>query len=285
MPSEQPDPQLLGILAGTGNLPLQIAREAIEKGYRIVTCAFTGFTNPDMEGIAHEVQWVKLGQLDKAISFFKSRNVKVVVMAGKIDKSNLLKPWNIRPDRRALKLVSSLTDWRDDTILAGIASEFHKDGIVIDEITSWASKLMAPIGVITKRKPTPQQWKDIEFGRSMAQGIGALDIGQTVVVKNAAVIVVEAIEGTDKAIRRAGELEISDGVVVKMAKPAQDMRFDVPGIGPSTIDSMIAANASVLAVETGKTMITDLAEVILKADKAKIAVVGIPAQGNPAELV
>ncbi len=269
----------MGIIAGTGDLPLHVADEAVGRGFQVVAIAFPGFTDPAMEQRAGEIFWLKLGQLDKAISILKSRGIDRVVMAGKIEKSNLLRLWNLRPDRRALRMIHSLDDWRDDTILAGLAAELLKDGIVVDEITSWAMKLMAPLGVLTKKSPTEKQWKDILFGRTMAQGVGALDIGQTVVVKNAAVITVEAIEGTDKAICRAGELGFPNGVVVKMAKPEQDMRFDVPGVGSSTIDSMIAAKACVLAVEAGKTLITNYGEMIRKADKAKISVVGIPSEG------
>ncbi len=149
----------------------------------------------------------------------------------------------------------------------------------MEEITNWATTLMAPLGVLTRRAPNVRQYRDIAFGRTMAQGIGGLDIGQTVVVKNSAVIVVEAIEGTDRAIRRAGDLNIQDAVVVKMAKPGQDMRFDVPGVGPSTIESMIASQARVLAIEAGKTMITNSDEMIRKADAAKISIVGISAEG------
>jgi UDP-2,3-diacylglucosamine hydrolase len=269
----------LGLIAGTGDLPLYVADEAVSRGFHVVAIAFRGFTNPALERVAKETFWLKLGQLEKAISIFKAHGVDRIVMAGKIEKSNLLRPWNLRLDRRALRLIRSLRDWRDDTVLAGIAEEFRKDGIIIDEITPWAGKLMAPLGVLTKHVPNEKQWQDIKFGRTMAQGIGALDIGQTVLVKNAAVIVVEAIEGTDKAILRAGELGIRNAIVVKMAKPQQDMRFDVPGIGPSTVDSMITARAKVLAVEAGKTMITDFSETVRRADKAKISVVGIPVDG------
>jgi hypothetical protein len=269
----------LGIIAGAGNLPLHVADEAAGRGYNVVAIAFPGFTDPAIGARVKEIFWLKLGQLEKAISILQSRQISRVVMAGKIEKSNLLRPWNLRFDRRALRLVRSMSDWRDDTILEAIAAEFMKDGIVIEEITSWASKLMAPTGVMTKRVPTDKQWKDILFGREMALGVGTLDIGQTVVVKNAAVIVVEAIEGTDRAIRRAGELGFPSGIVVKMAKPDQDMRFDVPGVGPSTIDSMTAAKAKVLAVEAARTMITDYDEMIKKANRAKISMVGIPAQG------
>jgi UDP-2,3-diacylglucosamine hydrolase len=269
----------VGIIAGTGVLPLHVATEAVERGLQVVAIGFQGITDPVLEPLANEIFWLKLGQLEKAISIFKSRGISQIVMAGKIEKSQLLRPWNLRPDRRSLRMIGSLEDWRDDTLLAAIAAEFLKDGIVVDEITSWAAKLMAPAGVLTKKGPAGKQWNDIEFGRAMARGIGDLDIGQTVVIKSAAVIAVEAIEGTDKAILRAGYLNIADCVVVKMAKPRQDMRFDVPGVGPSTIDSMIQAKAKVLAIEAGKTMITDFPEMIGKADSAKIAVVGIPAEG------
>jgi len=232
-----------------------------------------------MEQVVRETFWLKLGQLGRAISVLKSHNIDRVVMAGKIEKINLLRLWNLRPDFRALRVIRSMKDWRDDTVLAAIAAELSKEGIVVDEITEWAERLMAPRGVLTKRSPNDNQWRDIEFGRSMAQGIGALDIGQTVVVKNAAVLVAEAIEGTDKAIRRTADLDIPDGVVVKMAKPEQDMRFDVPGVGTSTIDSMIAAKAKILAVEAGKTLIADYNDMIGKADEAKISIVGIPASG------
>ncbi len=270
----------IGIVAGTGRLPLIVAKEAVDRGHKVVAIAFPGFTDPALQSVVAEVVWLKLGQLQKAISALKDRGIHRVIMAGKIEKSNLLRLWRLRPDRRAIRLVRSLEDWRDDTVLAGVADELLKEGIVIDEITSWASRLMAPVGVLTVRQPKPREWNDISFGREMALGIGALDIGQTVVVKNSAVIVVEAIEGTDKAIRRAGELNIPDSVVVKMAKPAQDMRFDVPGVGPITIESMIQAKATVLAIESGKTMITDCSEMVTKADQSGIAVVGIPPNGN-----
>lgn len=269
----------VAIIAGTGRLPLHIAHQVGDRGHRVLAIAFPGFTDPAIEKVVNEVVWLKLGQIQKAISALKDRGINRVVMAGKIEKINLMRPWNLGLDRRALRLIRSLKDWRDDTVLEAIAAEFLADGIVVDEIVHWAGDLMASVGVLTKRGPSAAQWRDIEFGRRMARGIGDLDIGQTVVVKNAAVIVVEAIEGTDKAIRRTADLGIRDGVVVKMAKPQQDMRFDVPGVGPSTVESMIAANAAVLAVEAGKTMISDYEEMVARADEARIVVVGIPSSG------
>ncbi|MFH1114135.1 MAG: UDP-2,3-diacylglucosamine diphosphatase LpxI [Pseudomonadota bacterium] len=269
----------VGIIAGAGVLPLFVAHEALKRGFRVVVIAFSGFTDPAMEEVIRETFWLKLGQLERAISVLKSHGIDRVVMVGKIEKINLLRLWNLRPDFRALRVIRSMEDWRDDTVLAAIAAELSREGIVVDEITQWAESLMAPCGVLTKRSPDEKQWRDIEFGRGMAQGIGALDIGQTVVVKNAAVLVAEAIEGTDKAIRRAADLDVPGGVVVKMAKPGQDMRFDVPGVGTSTIDSMIVAKAGALAVEAGKTLIADFSDMIQKADDAGIAIVGIPAEG------
>lgn len=269
----------IGLIAGMGQLPIQVATEAVERGHRVTAIAFPGFTDPGLDRVVSETHWLKLGQVEKAISVLKSHGIQRVVMAGKIDKGNMMRLWHVRPDRRALRIIRSLEDWRDDTILAAIAAELLAEGIVVDEISIWASKLMAPAGVLTRRRPSESQWRDIDFGRSMARGIGALDIGQTVVVKNAAVVAVEAIEGTDKAIRRAGELGIPDAVVVKMAKPQQDMRFDVPGIGPVTLESMMTARACVLAIEAGKTMITDHERTIRMADEAGIVIAGIPPEG------
>jgi len=269
----------VGIIAGAGYLPLHMADEALDRGYQVVAIAFSGFTDPAMESRIKEVFWLRLGQVEKVISILKSHDIHRVIMAGKIEKSNLMRFWNLRPDRRAIRLLRQMRDWRDDTILATVAEELLKEDIVVDEITFWAGKLMARSGVMTRKAPNDSQWKDIEFGRDMAQGIGGLDIGQTVVVRSGAVIAVEAIEGTDRAIRRAGELGIPETVVVKMAKPNQDMRFDVPGVGPSTIDSMIDAKAAVLAVESGKTMITNYEEMISRANRARISVVGIPPAG------
>ncbi|MFZ5865581.1 MAG: LpxI family protein, partial [Thermodesulfobacteriota bacterium] len=226
----------VAIIAGTGDLPIKVAGEVREKGHPIVAIAIIGMTNPAIEAVAQQTFWMKLGHLQKAITLLKSRGVTRLVMAGKIEKSVLMRPWKIGLDRRALRMIWSLKDWRDDTVLKGIAAEFQMDGIVVDEITAWAGKLMAPRGVLTRRKPNQREWKDIEFGRDMAREMGRLDVGQTVIIRNRAVIAVEAIEGTDRAIRRVADLDITEAVVVKMAKPHQDMRFDVPGIGPSTID-------------------------------------------------
>ncbi|MGD9818807.1 MAG: LpxI family protein [Desulfomonilaceae bacterium] len=269
----------IGLIAGSGELPLHVGMEALQRGFSVISVAFKGFTNPQIEKSSSSVHWLKLGQVDKAIQALKGSGVQRVVMAGKIEKSNLLNLLRLRPDRRALRIIRSLGDWRDDTILGAIANELYKEGLVIEEITQWAPKLMAPVGRLTKKKPSTGQIKDIIFGRRMAQGIGGLDIGQTVVVKNTSVIAVEAIEGTDRVIRRSAELA-TGCVIVKMAKPNQDMRFDVPGIGPSTIHSMIDAKASLIAVEAFKTLLPNRDEMVELANSNGIVVVGIPPEGH-----
>lgn len=270
---------VIGLIAGSGELPIHVGIEAVRRGFSVVAIAFNGFTNPHIETIGGVVCWLRLGQVNRVIESLKSNGVSRVVMAGKIEKSNLLNLLRLRPDRRALKIIMSLPDWRDDTILGAIASELHGEGLIIEEITEWAPTLMAPLGVLTMRKPNENQIKDILFGRKMAQGIGGLDIGQTVVVKNTSVIAVEAIEGTDKVIRRSAELA-TGSVVVKMAKPNQDMRFDVPGIGPSTIESMVQAKALVIAVEAMKTLTPKREEMIDLANSKGIVVIGIPPAGD-----
>ena len=271
--------EALGLIAGTGLIPFVVAQEAKERGHKLIVLAIRGITDPALENEADETFWIKLGQLSKAISICLDRRITRVVMAGKIDKMNFLQLSSVLTDLRALKAMATLEDWRDDTILKAVGDEFEKDGIHVEEITGWANKIVAPLGVITRQSPTKQEWSDIEFGRDMAKGIGGLDIGQTVVVKNMAVIAAEAIEGTDKAIRRAGDLAVPDCVVVKMAKPQQDMRYDVPGVGATTIESMITAKARVLAVEAGKTLIPQFEETVQMADDARIAMVGIPHNG------
>jgi hypothetical protein len=269
----------LGIIAATGALPELIARHASQLGHDVYIIGFHGFTDPKLKDLAKKFQWFRLGQLEKPIAFFRENRVDRVVMAGKIEKSNLLRPWNIRFDRRALRMVRNLPDWKDDTVLVAIGNEFQKDGVNIEEITPWAAEIMAPNGILTRKKPNEKQWRDIRFGRSMALGVGGLDIGQTVIIKNQAVVAVEAIEGTDRAIRRVSDIGVRHAVVVKMAKPDQDMRFDVPGVGPSTIESMAHAKAKVLAMEAGKTMIAEREKMIKLADRAGMVVLGIPAQG------
>jgi hypothetical protein len=199
-----------------------------------------------------------------------------VVFAGKVPKGLLYKrKRDIIPDIKTLQLLLSIRDRSDDTIMRTVVEEIEKLGIRVRKTTDFTKRLIMPEGVLTKKSPTKEQWQDIEFGWEVAKKIGRLDIGQTVVVRERAVMAVEAIEGTDEAIKRGGKLAGKGAVVIKVSKPQQDLRFDVPVVGPATIDSMISSSSSVLAVEAGKCIILHRDEFIKKADRAGISVVGI----------
>jgi DUF1009 family protein len=194
-------------------------------------------------------------------------------MAGKVSKTLLYKS-RIRPDLRAVKLLFSLKDKKDDSILLAITKELEEEGIHLLDITRFSRGIITPDGILTNNKPTDDEWKDVQFGWKIAKEIGRLDIGQTVVVKNQAVMAVEAIEGTDEAIKRGGKLAGSGAVIVKVSKPNQDMRFDVPVVGLTTLKAMIDVGAKVLAVESEKSIILNREKIIEDSKKAGISIVG-----------
>jgi hypothetical protein len=227
-----------------------------------------------------EIQWVNVGKFGELLESLKKSGVKEAVMAGKVSKTLLYKS-KITPDLRAMKLLFSLRDRSDDSILLAITKEIEKEGIKLLDITGFTTSLLTPEGVLTGDKPTEDEWKDIAFGWKIAKEIGRLDIGQTVVVKNQAVMAVEAIEGTDEAIKRGGTLAGKGAVVVKVSKPDQDMRFDVPVVGLDTIKAMAAVHARVLSVESMKSMILNRDAIIKEAKNAGIAIIGYSGQATP----
>lgn len=264
----------VGLIAGMGKLPRLIAKDARERGYRVVAVGLDPVADDEkLEGAVDVLERINVGKLDKVIKTLKRNGVAEAVMAGKVPKELLYKS-RITPDLRAIKILMTLKDRSDDTLMLAITGELEKDGIRLLETTAFCSGLLAPEGGITKKQPTKAQWKDIEWGYAMAKEIGRLDIGQTVVVKNRAVMAVEAIEGTDKAIKRGGKLAGGGAVVVKTAKPGQDMRFDVPAVGLSTVQAMIEAEAAVLVLEAGATLILEKEKAVKQADDAGIAIVG-----------
>lgn len=263
----------LGIIAGTGELPSAIASEASALGYKVIGIALEPLADSSLSSYVDELKSVNVGKLGKVIDSLKKSGVREAIMAGKVSKT-LLYTSRITPDLRAVKLLFSLRDRRDDSILLAVAEELEKEGIRLLDITMFSSGLLAPEGILTKMGPSPEQWEDIKFGWRIAKQIGGLDIGQTVVIKNRAVMAVEAIEGTDEAIRRGGKLAGKDAVVVKVSKPNQDMRFDVPVIGLDTIETMIDAHAVVLAVESQKCLILNREKIIEVSKKAGISIVG-----------
>ncbi|MBZ0156817.1 MAG: UDP-2,3-diacylglucosamine diphosphatase LpxI [Alphaproteobacteria bacterium] len=263
----------IGIIAGIGALPLIIAGDAKVRGYRVVTAAIENLASPGLEEVSDEIRWINAGKLGELIKFFAKNKIEEIILAGKVPKSLLYKS-KITPDLRAVKVLLSLKDRSDDSILYAITRELESEGIRILDTTAFSPHLLTPEGVLTEDSPSRDEWKDVEFGWGIAREIGRLDIGQTVVVKDRAVMAVEAIEGTDEAIRRGGKWAGDGAVVVKVSKPQQDMRLDVPVIGLDTLKAMIDVRARVLAVEAQRSIILEREKLAAEASGAGITVVG-----------
>lgn len=273
----------VGLLAGAGRFPISFAEAAREQGHHVYGVGVMGMAAPELRSICHSYVEAPLARIGRAINLFKKARIDRVVMAGKIEKTVLFQPFRIlrlMPDWRTIHmwLVYARRDRKDDTLLLAVIREFERDQIFFDSALDYCPELLVKHGFLTKRKPTESQWRDIRFGWELAKEMGRLDIGQSVIVHDMAVIAVEAIEGTDRAIRRSAELCRRGGfTVVKAAKPKQDMRFDVPTIGVQTIKTMHESGGRVLAIESDKTIILDEPEVIELADKLGIAIVAVSA--------
>ncbi len=263
----------IGIIAGGGQFPYLFAEKAREAGREVVVAAHKGETHPELEKISDSFIWVRLGQLGKIIKFFHKERVREIVFLGTITKTRIFK--DILPDWKGLSLWNRIDKRHDDAILRALAVEMQKEGIEVVDSTLYLKDLLFPAGLLTSRKPTLEQIEDIRFGREMAREIGRLDIGQCVVVRDRTVLAVEAIEGTDETIRRGGKLGREKTVVVKVKKPNQDFRFDLPSIGPRTIETMREVNAAVLAVEAGQALLFDSSTFIELAERNDVAVVGL----------
>ncbi len=280
----RPRGEKVGLLAGSGRFPLLFAEAAHKQGYQLHTLGVLGMASAELADFSAQYKTVPLARIGHAIRWFKRHGVEHVVMAGKIEKTVLFQSqlfWRLLPDLRTVHmwLRYARENKKDDTLLLAVIREFERDRIHFASALDFCPELLVPHGFLTRRKPNAAQWKDIRFGWEMAKEIGRLDIGQTVIVNDTAVIAVEAIEGTDRAILRAGELCKRGGfTVVKVAKPQQDYRFDVPTIGMQTLRSMHEAGGRVLAVEAGQTIILDEPEVVDLADKLGIAIVSLNAE-------
>lgn len=262
----------IGVIAGGGQFPLLFAQAAKARGREVVAVGHRNETDAALEAIADIFCWVKLGQLGKIIKFFQANGVRETAFLGTITKTRIYS--DVWPDLKGLTLWNKIDIKHDDSILRAIATALEEEGIRVVESTLYLNELLFPRGVLTKKKPSPAQMDDIRFGWQIGREIGRLDIGQCVVVRDRTVLAVEAIEGTDAAIVRGGALGRGKAVVVKLKKPDQDFRFDLPATGPRTIDSMIEAQATVLAVEAGQSLLFDREEVLMKANKAGIVIVG-----------
>jgi DUF1009 family protein len=261
----------IGLIAGSGKFPLLIAESAKRRGLKVIAVAHKGETIPELASIVDEITWIGLGQFGHLLSAFKSGGVSHVLMAGAITKANMFA--KIKPDLKGLAVIGKLLIYHDDDILRAVARELEKEGITVVNSTSYLPELLAPSGCLTKRKPSKEEIEDIEFGWKVAKELGRLDIGHCAVVRRKTVLAVEAIEGTDKTILRGGELGKESAVVVKVCKPNQDLRFDLPAVGLNTIKVMSDVSASVLAIEAGKTLIFDKEEMIKLANSKGVSII------------
>ena len=273
----------IGLIAGYGHFPLELAAALNTAGFEIHTVAAREEADPAIEKLTSTTCWLHVGQIGGMIKAFKRAGVEQVVMAGKVRKLHLFR--NFRPDLTAMKGLLRLKDRRDDAILNTIADLLAEDGLSLIDQTLYAGEMLAGDGHLAGPK-VKNRGKDMAFGFEQAKGIAALDIGQTIIVQDQAVLAVEAIEGTDEAIKRGGALaqgksarsraKKGNAAVIKVAKPNQDLRFDVPAIGPATLETMHASGCSLLAVEAGKTLIIERQRFIELAGHYGISVYGIP---------
>ena len=272
----------LGLIAGNGRFPFLVLDAARAQGLEVVVAAIKEETFPEIESSqAAAVHWLSLGELSKLIETFKREGVHRAVMAGQVKHKQIFS--SIRPDWRLAKLLLSLGTRNADSLLGGIAKVLAEEGITLENSTSLLEPLLAKPGVLTKRAPSEPEKKNIEYGRSVARHLAQFDIGQTVIIAEGACVAVEAMEGTDAAVERAGQIMASLHsdpstlsralTVVKIAKPDQDMRFDVPVVGVKTIEGMRKAGATCLAIDAGRCLLLDGEQVTNAADESDIAIV------------
>jgi UDP-2,3-diacylglucosamine hydrolase len=265
-------PDALGIIAGSGVYPLLLADAARVAGVkRIVVAAFSGETSPDITNRSDEIEWLRVGQLGKLLSFFRDANVKRAIMAGQIAPGNL---FSLRPDFKAMFLLARLRQRNAESIFGAIADQLAENEVELLAATTFLDHLLAPCGHIAGPKLKEREEEDITFGFEIAKQLSALDVGQTIVVKNGTVLAVEAFEGTNEAIRRGGSLGKKNAIVIKVTKPDQDMRFDVPVIGTETLRVAAGAKVRAIAVEAGRTLLLEKAALLDLAERTKISLVG-----------
>jgi UDP-2,3-diacylglucosamine hydrolase len=264
---------VVGLIAGSGTFPLRFAESARASGHRVIAAAHVGETDRSIESLADEVTWVHVGQFGKIVKAFRAAGVTEAAMAGGITKVRVF--GGLRPDLLALKYAAKVSSWNDDGLLRFIAGMFESEGIRIIDSTRYCPDIFGREGLYTNKGLDDAQRRDVDLGLQVARALGAVDVGQTVCVKGGSVVAVEAVEGTDRCLARAGELAGKGVVVVKTAKPQQDMRFDVPCIGPDTIDVCRKIGAAVVAIEAGRTLVLDEDETVRRAEKAGIVLVGV----------
>ena len=264
--------ETIGLIAGNGKFPILFAREARRQNLKVVAAAIKGDTSIFLKLFTDELSWFKVGELKKLFSYLKDRGVKRVIMAGQVNPKNLFDK-SVALDGEFNDLMQALEDRKADTIFRAVADKLKTEGLDLLDSTFLLKGYLAPKGTLTRRGPTISELEDITFGRTIAKAMGGLDVGQTVVIKEKAIVAIEAMEGTDRCIRRGGEIAREGAVIVKMSKPGQDLRFDIPVVGARTIQNMIRCHAKCLAIEAEKTLLIDRAACIKLANKAGICIV------------
>ena len=262
----------IGLIAGNDQFPFLFARAAKDQGYRIIAAGVVGDTSPFLYLTVDRFKYFKVGELSKLFAYFRLHHVTEVIMAGQVDPGNLFNP-SVKLDEEFQVIANALRDRKTDTIFGAVADRLAKEGMTLLDSTFLLKKYLAPKGTLTKRGPSKAELEDINFGFDLAKSMGGIDVGQTVVVKDKAIVAIEAMEGTDKAIVRGGSIARSGAVIVKTSKPKQDSRFDVPVIGPRTIENMVKVKAACLCIEAGKTLIIDYDKVLKLANESNICIV------------
>lgn len=262
----------IGLVAGYGRLPVIFAKAAQKKGDVVIAFALKGSTQEELAKYVDKIHWLEWGDFQKALRLLVTERIRSIVMLGKIKKDILFKG-DEKLDERAKRLLDKANDRKDYSILNEVSKVLGAFGVSIIDSTEYLKELIPAKGILTKREPTQEEWDDINYGKDVARNLSRFDIGQTVIVKNKTVIALEAVEGTDQTIERAGGLVNSDFVVIKMARPDQDMRLDVPLAGIDTLKAIVKASGTALALEEGKTFLIDKDEVIKLADEKNISIV------------
>jgi UDP-2,3-diacylglucosamine hydrolase len=275
-----------GLIAGNGRFPFMVVEGARRAGVSLSVAAIREETDPKLEQEVERLAWVGVGQLGKMIRFFKGEGVEKAIMAGQVKHVQIFS--RAIPDARMLKMLLKLPRRNTDSLIGAIAAELASEGIELIDSTYFLGDYLPVAGTLTRREPTSDERADIEYGLDIARGIARLDLGQTIVVRGKACVAIEAMEGTDATVQRAGNLMRSDkgargGIklssgpltVLKLSKPDQDMRFDVPVVGVPTIETMVEAGATCLCVTAGKTLMFDREEMISLANKSKIAMIAV----------
>ena len=267
---------VVGLIAGLGRLPIEVALAAREGGTRVVAIGLHGLTEASLADEVESFAWVHVGEVEPMMAHFREAGARTLVMAGKVPKTFLWeRPDLVKPDARALQALAGLKDRKDDSLLGAFAGLLVEEGFSLLGQAELAPALLAEVGILGSVEPGPEELADIEFGWPIAKAIGELDVGQTVVVRGKAVLALEAVEGTDAAVERGCALGEPGATVVKVAKPSQDMRFDVPTIGLATVQALAKGGARALAVEAGKTVVLERTALLAEADRHGIAVVGL----------